>query len=134
MKCNRCGSLVNDGSKFCPFCGSALDLNINNNTSNSNNYTGDSFTNVFAGTNNTGNVNHVNNNSNQGMNLGINNQVTNTNNFNYNNIGRNGNQNLINNKTNNRTSGFNTKVIVGTLAGAFVLLFFIFGGFSLFSN
>lgn len=143
LKCNRCGSLVNDGSKFCPFCGSALDFNINNNntsngnnnTSNSNNnYAGDGFTNVFASTNNTGNVNHVNNNSNQGMNLGINNQVTNTNNFNYNNIGRNGNQNLVNNKTNNRKSGFNTKVIVGTLAGAFVLLFFIFGGFSLFSN
>lgn len=129
MKCNKCGSLVNDGCKFCPFCGNILDSSLNNMNVSNNNYVSDGFTNVFTATNNTVN-DTTNNNSNNSFN---NSQEMNfgTNNFNYNN--GNGNQNSVNNKINNKKP-LNYKVMAGSFVLVIVLLFFIFGGFSLFSN
>lgn len=129
MKCNKCGSLVNGGCKFCPFCGNILDSSLNNMNVSNNNYVSDGFTNVFTATNNTVN-DTTNNNSNNNFN---NSQEMNfgTNNFNYNN--GNGNQNSVNNKINNKKP-LNYKVMAGSFVLVIVLLFFIFGGFSLFSN
>lgn len=129
MKCNKCGSLVNDGCKFCSFCGNILDSSLNNMNVSNNNYVSDGFTNVFTATNNTVN-DTTNNNSNNNFN---NSQEMNfgTNNFNYNN--GNGNQNSVNNKINNKKP-LNYKVMAGSFVLVIVLLFFIFGGFSLFSN
>lgn len=127
MKCNKCGSLVNDGSRFCPFCGNILDSSLNNINVSTNNSFSDGFTNVFAATNNTvndttnSNLNNNSFNSNQEMNFD-------TNNFSYNNS----NQTSVSNKNNKKT--FSYKIIAGSLVLTLVLLFFILGGFSLFSN